>query len=301
MTEDAAAPVFPNLAIITVNLNLKNDTEDCVRSLQAAGAALEQFVVVDNASWDDSVAYLRNGFGSRLSILECAENLGYAHGLNLGIQHGLKEPFNEWFLLINNDTVVDKNFLVELQKATQETHLRLLGPVIFYYDSPGTIWGFGDRFIPGTLIGYSLHKNKPLPERLPQTVRVDVLNGCAMLVHRSVFERIGLFDTSFFMYAEEVDFCWRARQAGFTMACATEARMRHKVSASAGKIRVVSAYLRVRNQIRFYRRYQNFFQMLVMVPFTALRALWIALRFLVTGHPGLSKSAVKGWIDGWFA
>ncbi len=67
-----------------------------------------------------------------------------------------------------------------------------------------------------------------------------------MFVRREVFERIGLFDPSFFMYAEEVDLCWRARAAGFHLACATRAKMWHKISVSADRDRPTTRYMRIR-------------------------------------------------------
>ncbi len=297
---ETAPSVFPGLYVVTVNLNLKQDTYECLQSLLNAGASIEQLIVVDNGSQDDSVAFLRHQFGERLSILTSLENLGYADGLNRGIEHSLKGSNSEWLLLINNDTLVDKNFLKDLLQVAQQKKFELLGPVIFYKDIPEKIWACGDRIIPGTMIGYSLYKEGSLPENIHNPVPVSILNGCCLLVHRTVFDQVGLFDTSFFMYAEEVDFCWRARQAGFQMACVTKAKMWHKVSASANRVRDYSLYLRIRNQILFYRRYANFAQLPIMFIFSFIRNLLQGTRYFAGGLPQLSLAVVRGWKDGWF-
>jgi GT2 family glycosyltransferase len=144
-------PVFPNVMIVTVNFNLEHDTVACIHSLVKSGAGLEQVVVVDNASTNDPKELLRETFGGKLVVLTSTENLGYAHGLNLGIDYALGKPETEWFLLINNDTEVREDFLHELARAAAPQQYALLGPAIFYMDDPHRIWGFGDTLVPELL------------------------------------------------------------------------------------------------------------------------------------------------------
>jgi GT2 family glycosyltransferase len=128
---------------------------------------------------------------------------------------------------------------------------------------------------------------------------VDFLNGCAMLIHRSVFDRIGRFDPSYFMYAEEVDFCWRARNAGFKMAVVPTAKMWHKVSASS-PVREKSLLMQIRSQSIFYRRYSTGFKRVFMFLFSSLRAMIIGVRYLILGKKSLSRAVFLGWKNGWF-
>jgi GT2 family glycosyltransferase len=289
-----------DFSIITVNYNLKEDTVRLIQSLLEAGAALEQIVVVDNHSENDSVAFIKKAFPEKLTVLCTAENKGYAYGLNTGIEYCLKQNAANWLLLINNDTIVADNYLAVFEQETDKQQYDMLGPVIYYMDAPEQIWGLGDVVIPGTMIAYRRYtKTAQIPPE-KASIRVDFLNGCAMLVHRSVFERIGLFDTTFFMYAEEVDFCWRARQVGIKMAVVPGAKMWHKVSASANVVREQSLFLRIHNQIKFYKRYAAGLQKWIMFLFSTLRNFSAFLKFLLAGKPGLAFTTLKGWRAGWF-
>jgi len=290
---------FPELTIVIINHNLKNDTAECIDSFVGAGASLEQILLVDNASDDGSVKFLQEKFGQQLGIIACPENLGYAYGLNQGIKKGLERDA-KWFLLMNNDTIVAPDFLTELRKATQVgTEYALFGPMIYYYSIPDRIWFLGDRLIPGTLISTRLYRGKEGIKDLPFLVPVDFTHGCGMLVKRDVFETVGLFDDWSIIYGEEVDFIWRARLANFRAAGIPSAKMWHKISAFMKSQPPNLRYLRIRNQIRFYRHYARGLQIPVMFTFTIVRALIIGILDLIKKQSQLIGPLIRGWIDGW--
>jgi GT2 family glycosyltransferase len=232
-------------------------------------------------------------------LLASDQNLGFAGGCNLGIKGALEQGAN-WMLLLNNDTFVAPTFLSELENVVKcDSRFAIIGPVIFYHDQPDRIWYFGDRLIPGTLATISLYCGQHYHDQLPPLVPVDFISGCCMLIRRDVFETVGLLDTTFFMYGEEVDFCWRARAAGFRLAVATRAKMWHKISASANRDKPASRYLRIRNQVRFYRTYARGMQIPVMFGFTLARAIRIVVSDLVHRQPSLISPLIRGWINGW--
>jgi len=287
------------LYCVTVNWNLPRDTAACVESLLSAGLPPGQIIIVDNSSTDDSVAMLRARFGPSAHILEAAVNRGYADGCNTGILRALSLGA-ERVLLLNNDTVVAQDFFAELEAAVvADSSIPILAPLILDYDVPETIWYLGDRRIDGLPISMSLRRGRLVPGELPQLVAVDFVSGCAMMVERRVFEEIGVFDAGFFMYAEDVDFCWRARSAGLRLACATRARMWHKVSRSAGRSNPRSVYLRVRNQIWFYRMHTPVSRLPVLVGFTLARTLRKSLEVALGGNPRLIVSLWQALVDGW--
>jgi GT2 family glycosyltransferase len=289
----------PDIVTVMVNWNLKDDTIACVRSLLAAGGG--RVVVVDNGSTDGSVGALREAFGAAVTLVESGENLGFTGGVNLGVGRALGMGA-AWVLLVNNDTVVADDFFAALSAGMAAApEFDLYAPSIFYFDAPGRLWFFGDRLIAGTLFTRGLYRNAELPAGLPPAVAVDFVCGCGMLARREVFERAGGFDTSLFMYGEEVDFCWRARLAGFRMAVVPAAKMWHKVSSSAGKDKPRYRYLRVRNQAWFYRRYSRGAQVLLMGAGGSLKAALTGLADLARGDWGLIPPLLRGWRDGWFA
>lgn len=291
--------MFSNLNIIIINWNLKEDTIACLKSLVKSGVSPRQIILVDNGSDDGSVESFQNKFEHQLNIIENPQNIGYAKACNQGIELAINNRV-EWILLLNNDTVVAENFLEEIGKAKKyQDSYSIFSPLIFYYTNPNTIWYSGDRRIPGTLITVSSLRGEDSRRDLPDITPVHFVNGCGMLVHHKVFETIGLFDPSYIMYGEEVDFCWRAHLAGFNMATLSKAKMWHKVSLSANRDKPRARYLKIRNQTHFYRKYSNALQLVVMFTFSLIRSAYIGLNDLLNGRNELIKPLILGWYDGW--
>ncbi|MFZ6027655.1 MAG: glycosyltransferase family 2 protein [Chloroflexota bacterium] len=292
--------MLERLFTILVNWNLKADTIECIESLLAAGATPGRIIVVDNGSTDGSVDALQRRFGESITIRETGENLGFAGGVNQGLMDA-RSANAVWVLLLNNDTLVAADFLNQLAQAVATApEYAIWAPLIYYHAAPERIWHLGARIYPGTLATYSLKKDQPDKGNLPAIVPVDFVTGCGMLIRGDVFERIGLFDPAFFMYGEEVDFCWRARRAGFRTACATRAHIWHKVSLSANRDRAASRYHRIRNQIRFYRKHATGLQRTLMWAFSSLRLAWLAAGDLWHRTPHLLAPLGRGWRDGWY-
>jgi GT2 family glycosyltransferase len=291
--------LIESLYAVIVNWNLKDDTQTCVESLFAAGARVGQVIVVDNGSNDGSGEAIQTRFGPSVHLIVSGQNLGFAGGCNLGINYAI-ECGAEWILLLNNDTHVAPDFLTQLEDAAQnDPHPAIFGPIIYYHDAPDRVWYFGDRLIPGMLATRSLYRGQPIVKSLPATVPVDFISGCCMLIRKDVFKEIGMLDPSFFMYGEEVDLISRARLAGFRLAVATRSRMWHKVSASSKRDLPASRYLRIRNQILFYRKYSRGLQLALMFAFSSLRLFFIALGDILRGQPALIAPLLRGWGDGW--
>jgi len=237
-------------------------------------------------------------WGAEVTLISNSRNLGFAGGMNVGIRHALEERA-DWILVLNNDTVAAPDMMSTLlRQAAAHPSVGILSPAIYYFDEPSKVWRLGDR-------QYSWI---PVPRKLPdhlvdreEFLPVDYVTGCAMLVRRQVFETIGLFDDQLFMYYEDADFCRRATDAGYAVACVTKARLWHKVSQSAKKTHVASRYQQVKNRIAFFRRYPH-------GPSRALTDLYLfmdALRSvgidLLSGHRTLATAAWRGLIDGWRA
>lgn len=285
---------------VLVNWNLKSDTIACIESLLNAGVPTRQIIVVDNGSVDGSLDAIAGRFSPKVNLIANKENLGYASGLNQGINQALSLGA-EWVFVLNNDTLCSPDIFDTLGDALEKDDgISILAPLILYFDRPNQIWYTGDRLLPGSLITTSLYKNTRDSIDLPELLPVDFVSGCGMLINKDVFDKIGVFDTSLFMYGEEVDFCWRARQGGMRLVCATRAKMWHKVSASANKEQVQMRYFRIRNQNVFYRRYARGIQIPAMLLFTLLRNFRICISDLLQNQVALIPPLLRGWYDGWF-
>lgn len=217
---------FPKILVLILNYNGKADTLECLTSLsQASPKPRFSILVVDNGSRDDSVSAIRAAF-PEIPILETKKNLGFAGGNNAGLAWALDKSF-EWIFLLNNDTIVAPDLIEKLMQAAQETpSAKILGAKIFRYHDPQKVdhaGGFWDPRIAEFVSNVSTSE---------EMQKVDYVCGCALLMHRSVPETIGLLEEKFFLLWEESDFCFRARRAGFEIWTAPQAKIWHKVSAS---------------------------------------------------------------------
>ncbi len=289
-----------NTYIVLVNWNSEQDTLACIDSLLSARISENQIIVVDNGSVDNSLSSIKARHSGKIALIENQTNIGFAAASNQGIDFALSHGAG-WIMLLNNDTIVAKDAFDELGKYMQlQGDYALLSPIIYYFDEPKTIWSAGDKQILGTLITSRKHtgklNNPPLPEFYP----VDFLSGAALLVRRDVFGAVGKLDPTYVMYGEEIDFCWRARQAGFRLACITTAEIWHKVSQSANRVKPLARYLRIRNQIRFYRKYSRNALLPILFLFSSLRALWLSVGDIIARRFELLAPLARGWFEGWW-
>lgn len=240
-----------NLLIVIVNYRTAAMVVDCLRSLEPelAGLAGARVVVTDNASGDDSVQCLKRavvdqGWGDWVTIQPLDRNGGFAAGNNAAIRPALAsaEP-PEFVLLLNPDTIVRPGAiatLVGFLKAHPEVGLagaRLEepdgSPQVSAFRFPTVLGELenGFRFGPLSRLLRRWIVARPIPS---EAVPTDWVSGACLLVRRAVLERVGLLDEGYFMYFEEVDFCRRARQAGWPCWHVPEARVVHLVGQSSG-------------------------------------------------------------------
>lgn len=223
---------FPKIVILILNWNGKKDTLECLASLEA-GKKKPTFatLVIDNGSSDDSVFAIRAAF-PQVPILETGANLGFAGGNNAGIRWALEKSF-DWILLLNNDTVVAPDFIEQfLNAAKQQPSGKIFGAKIYRYDEKTRIDHLGGYWN-ARAAEFASYAFERIDDGSFETMqRVDYVCGCALLMHRSVPEKIGLLEESFFLLWEESDFCSRALKAGFEIWTAPQAKLWHKVSAS---------------------------------------------------------------------
>lgn len=199
---------FPKVFIIVLNYNGKDVVRTCLNSLFKINYPNVEVVVVDNASTDGSFELAKAAF-SKAHFIKNEVNLGFSTGNNIGIRFAL-EKMADFVLLLNNDTEVTPDFLTELINATTtDEKIGISSPKIFK-DKTAQIWFAGGKI--DWFKMKSLHENKNNSSIPYET---GFISGCAMLIKKNVFKKIGLFDEDFFLYWEDVDFSIRAQKAGF--------------------------------------------------------------------------------------
>lgn len=207
----------------------------CLRSVQrAADEAAIEIIVVDNASTDKSVVSVKSQF-KWVKIIENKQNLGFATALNQGI----RESVTEFVLALNPDAMLVRDSLRRALDLTQLTpEVGVLGfqpmgawgeaqPAAFRFPSLfREFWNFVPelkRFLTA-LRPLRLHesdrgKAQSKVAYTSEIRNVESVSGAAMLLRRSLWEKLGGFDERFFLYHEEIDYCTRVRAAGFRVIC----------------------------------------------------------------------------------
>jgi GT2 family glycosyltransferase len=193
---------------------------------------------------------------SRAIIIKNKRNYGFAAGCNIAITFALSTLRPDYILLLNNDTVVDMDFLNELIKTAEgDEKIGIVGPKIYFYDHLGrsdVISFTGEDVVPwkgaGQIYGYEeIDKGQ-----WDEPMEPDRLEASCLLIRREVFEKVGLFDETFFMYYEETDICFRAKRAGFRLKYCPNAKIWHKVASSTGgMVSPVRIYFMTRNRPLF--------------------------------------------------
>jgi GT2 family glycosyltransferase len=222
------------LDVVVLSYNGLADTLKCLGSLhdEAARDPGTRVVLVDNGSTDGTAAVVAERF-PWCEIVRVEQNAGPANGNNRGIEHVMGRG-TDWVVLLNNDTTVTGDFLARMRGMAEHPQgFSILGPVINYMDEPDVLMTDGVRFNPPGYLGFFERIPVPLDEAWPAPVtEVDVVNACCMMVAAGVFERIGLFDPSLFIYHDETDFCLRAKLAGFRAGVFARQLVWHKGSRS---------------------------------------------------------------------
>lgn len=230
----------PNVAIIIVNWNGRDDTLTCLQSVSALQYASYRIILVDNGSTDGSPEAIREAFPD-VTVIETRENLGFAEGNNVGIRTVLD---SDYIFLLNNDTTVAPNLLHDLVSAAESApDMAAAGPIICYRDHPETVWCGGLQIGRGSMFGLPLryttsvlmYCGRPVQKVPEQPYEVDAVIGCAMLIRTRVLREIGLLDASLFMIHEDFDWSLRARAAGYRTIIIPVAGVFHRVSASIEK------------------------------------------------------------------
>jgi len=284
--------IKPLVYIIVVNWNLKEVTLECLDSLHQLKYGNFRIVVVDNHSEDDSIKVINERFPGVEQIYH-NKNRGSTAGYNSGFQHALRAKA-DFVMLINNDTVIEPDALDYLVEACQKTGVGMVSPLIFYADAPDKIWSAGAMLNRLTM---NLRENrKHIPK---ETVRRDFLTSCALVVKQEVLERVGLMDEDFFVYAEERDYCYRVRKAGYQLLLVPQAKVWHKVSlSSGGGDSPNERYWMAKNILLFYKKHAAWWQWFFILPVRAASAIKITMRLIATRKWKSLRSFWSGLLEG---
>lgn len=282
------------IKLCTVILEYQNPqmTLETIESLKQAVLpknVKQLIVVIDNSPVPDGSLKKTLKKYRNIKLITTLQNTGFAGGNNRGIKYGLKHKA-DYFLLINNDVIVDREFLRHLLAAKAD----LAVPKIYFAkgfeyhqdrykprERGKVIWYAGGKLDWNEVIGRHEGVDEVDYGQFEQTQAVDFANFCCVLIKKEVLQKIGLLDESYFLYWEDVDFSHRAQMAGFKQLFVPQSRIWHKSSGSSGSGSNLHDYYLTRNRLIFGFKYAGF-----RTKFALARQ---SLRQLFAGRPGERK------------
>ncbi|MGB9978579.1 glycosyltransferase family 2 protein [Methanobacterium sp.] len=334
---------YPNVSVIIINWNGWRDTIECLESLYQINYPNFEVIVVDNNSQDESVEEIRdyasgkievkseffeyNSLNKPLRIIEYTknefesvkqtvnstskslvliknhENYGFAEGNNIGIKYALDKLNSDYILLLNNDTVVDKDFLKELVNTGKSNeNIGIIGPKIYYYNEPNVIWCIGGKIDWKFARGLHAGTNEADTGQYNKIKEFDYISGSAFLIKKEVLEKAGLMDEKFFLYFEETDLALRASKEGYKSVFVPEAKIWHKVSKSGGGItKPIGLYYITRNRWLFMKKWAKKSDYIFFVLYQAVGAIVLPILLSVYYRNGsLFKAYYNGLLNGAF-
>ena len=219
-----------------------------------------KIILVDNESDNKKVKNFK--YRNEIEIIQNKKNEGFSKANNIGIDYALKNNF-DYTILINNDTIVERNLIEVLLKTAEAKNFSVVQPLILKYSSK-EIWNAGGRinyffgnFITRKKVGNSLNSSHELTEWL---------TGCCCLFKTKIFKEIGKLDESFFAYYEDVDFSLRLKKYGYKIGFTSKTHIYHYESFSSisnnskgGKLSPYVHYLNIHNHILILKKHSDLF------------------------------------------
>ena len=284
----------PIIGAIILNWNLPDQTLACVRALGESTLKADSVLVVDNGSSDESLAAIKRALHAN-EVLGLPENIGFAGGMNAGIRE-MRGRGMDYVLIMNNDIHVAPDMLRRLvDEARIDPACSIAAPVVYLTCPSDKIWHAGSRF--GNFL--------LMPKRVGDTeisrattVEVDAVPASVWLLSVKAIDKIGVFDTRYFMYYEDWDYCWRARAAGLRILVVGGARAWHAVSASTRSIPELRQYHFSRGRTGYYLSHGPLFSRLAMLVGLGLSEALVALRLLLRGQFDAVGARLGGFMAG---
>ena len=253
------------VTIIIPNYNGKHFMEPCLKSLAEQTCKDFKILVVDNASTDGSVEYMKEEY-PEIETLVLDQNYGFSKAVNVGIRHAA----TPYVLLLNNDTTVDPHFVQEMIRAIERSrYIFSVSSKMIQMYHPELIDSAGDLY---TAIGWGICRGAGR-SITNYTEDCEIFSACAgaAIYRRELFKKIGYFDENHFAYLEDIDVGYRAKIYGYKNVYCPSALVYHVGSGTSGsKYNAFKVKLSARNNI--YVNYKNMpvLQLLLnLLPLTA--------------------------------
>ncbi|MBW2998117.1 glycosyltransferase family 2 protein [Candidatus Woesearchaeota archaeon] len=286
------------VSYITVNYNGLSDTLEWIESIYDNSYSNFEIIIVDNCSKESPKLIIQKKYPT-VKVIESKQNLGFAGGNNLGIQHAT----GEFLFLINNDTVISDGCIEGLLETIQsQPEVGGVSPMLLYYHNKNYI-----QFAGFTAINPYTGRNSTLGEmeeengQYSSVTEIPYMHGAAMFLSNKVVQDAGPIPDFYFLYYEELDWSIRIKEKGYRLLFQPEAKVYHKESVSVGKDSRTKVFYMTRNRMWFMRRNYSRINYLYFFMFYTFLAMPKKLSsYLIQGNIDKFWIALKSYFYGIF-
>ena len=241
----------PLVSVIILNYNGKKFVQPLFESLFKSTYTAVEWIMVDNASSDDSADYTERHYPG-VKLIRSNKNLGYTGGNNLGI----RAAQGKYIVLLNNDVEVAPDWLDHLvREAENDVRVGALQPKLQsilnrgFFEYAGASGGFIDKWGFAFLRGRMFDTIEFDRGQYDDVREIFWASGAALFLRRSALEEVGNLDEAFFMHYEEIDLCWRLHLSGYKVKVIPQSKVLHYVSASLPAANFMKLYWNHRNSL----------------------------------------------------
>jgi N-acetylglucosaminyl-diphospho-decaprenol L-rhamnosyltransferase len=259
-----------SVSIILVNYNGSSFLDECLNSIeQFADNISFEVIIVDNCSTDDSIKHIKEKFSS-IALICSSINLGFGKANNLAVKHS----HGEHLLFLNTDTILTEHTPQILSEyLTQHQDVGAVSPRITFRDGsyqlscgklPSLVTELIDKIRYGLDRKWHHAFGSLYNKQYSTTQEIGWLTGACLMIRRDVFEQIGGFDESFFMYFEDKDICKRVHEAGWKVVYYPQTSLIHLLGGSSSSVqKSTNTYYRD-SQLYYYQKHLGKFQTAVL-------------------------------------
>ncbi len=276
----------PLVSIVILNWNGRKYLEQFLPSVMLSGYDRFEVVIADNASTDDSIAFLTRHYPD-IRIIALEENYGFAKGYN----EALKQVDGDYYVLLNSDVEVTPSWIgpvITLMES--DRRIAACQPKLLLYSNrrqfeySGAAGGWIDS------LGYPFARGRVFDEHEMDEGQYDTTepvfwaSGAAMFIRASLFHEAGGFDDFFFAHQEEIDLCWRLQRKGYLIYCCPQSVVYHVGGGTLPKGNSRKVFLNFRNNLVMMAKNMPFGEALLKIPLRFVLDFISAVKSLLAGE-----------------
>lgn len=285
----------PFVAVVILSWNGKHYLKDFLPSVLKTSYSNHKVYVADNASTDGTSEWLKEAF-PEVELIDTGYNAGFAEGYNIA----LKQIEAEYYVLLNQDVAVDSKWLdVLVQKAESDKQIAACQPKILAYkkqdhfEYAGASGGFIDRWAYPFCRGRIFDINEKDEGQYNNAIEIAWGSGACLFIRAEVYHKLGGLDKDFFAHMEEIDLCWRVKNAGYKIYACPGSTVYHLGGGSLNYGNPRKTFLNFRNNLRMITKNAPASSWKGVLFSRIFMDQLSAISFLLKGHFGDFKAVWK--------